>query len=104
MQEVGDVHSQCSSDVEEMRQLHLAAAFHPLDGAAVDVGCVREHLLGHVQVQPAHADAVTDALTCVEDPLRLIGWHSSNDLPLMIISQQQICGIIGSWIEPAARC
>jgi hypothetical protein len=45
-------------------------------------------------VQPAHADAVTDGLAGVDDPLRLIGWHPSNDLPTMIICQQQICGII----------
>lgn len=96
------MHPQCSGDVEEMRQLHLGAALHPLDGAAVDAGCVGECLLSHVQAQPPHADAVADGLAGVEDPLRLIGGHLGNALPIMIISQQQICGIIGSWNEPAA--
>ncbi len=52
-----------------------------------------EALLGHVLVQPAHADAVADGPAGVEDPLRLIGWHADNALAIMIISQQQICRI-----------
>ncbi|WP_455753087.1 hypothetical protein [Streptomyces anthocyanicus] len=90
MQEVGDVDSQCSSDVEQMRQLHLASALHALDGAAIDASLVSEYLLSHVEVQPAYTDAVADGPTGVEDPLRLIGWHPGNALSTMIISQQQI--------------
>jgi hypothetical protein len=46
-------------------------------------------------VQPSHADAVADGPSGVEDPLRVIGgWHPTNRLRTMIISQQQICGIL----------
>jgi hypothetical protein len=41
-------------------------------------------------MQPSHADTVTGCPAGVEDPLRLIGWHPSNALPIKIISQQQI--------------
>jgi hypothetical protein len=41
-------------------------------------------------VQPAYADAVAGGSAGVEDPLGLIGWHPTNLLPIMIISQQQI--------------
>jgi hypothetical protein len=47
-------------------------------------------------VQPADADAVADGSTGVDDPLGLVGGHSTNRLRTMIISQQQICGIFRS--------
>ncbi|GAA2192664.1 hypothetical protein GCM10009787_11160 [Streptomyces bangladeshensis] len=78
------------SDVKQMAELHFGAGFHPLDRAAIEAGRVGEALLGHVLVQPAHADAVADGPAGVEDPLRLIGWHADNALAIMIISQQQI--------------
>lgn len=84
------MHPQSRSDMEQMRQLHLSTALHALHGAAVDACRVGERLLGHPEPASAHADAVTDSLAGVEDPLRLIGWHPSNALPIMIISQQQI--------------
>jgi hypothetical protein len=90
MQEVGDVYPQCRRDVKQVRELHLGAGFHALDRRPVELGRVREHLLGHVEVQPAHADAVADGPAGVDDPLGLFGWHASNALSIMIISQQQI--------------
>jgi hypothetical protein len=46
-------------------------------------------------VQPPDADAVADGPSGVEDPLRVIGgWHPTNRLRTMIISQQQFCGIL----------
>jgi hypothetical protein len=94
MEEVGHVHSQGVSDEQEVAQLHLRPGFHALNSRAVQAGRVGEALLGHVLVQPPHADAVADGLAGVEDPLRVVGgWHPTNALAIMIISQQQICGI-----------
>jgi hypothetical protein len=84
------VYSQSSGDVKQMRQLHLGAGLHALDRRPVELGRVREHLLGHVEVKSPHADAVTDGPAGVDDPLGLFGWHLSNALSIMIISQQQI--------------
>lgn len=75
---------------QQVAELHLVTGFHPLDSAAVDAGRVREHLLGHVLVEASHADAVADSSAGRWDPLGLIGWHPTNLLPTMIISQQQI--------------
>ncbi|WP_436851090.1 hypothetical protein [Streptomyces flaveolus] len=90
VQEVGDVHSERVGNEQQMAQFHLAAGLHPLHGRPVDAGLVSECLLGHVLVQPPYADAVAYRPTGVEDPLRLIGWHPTNVLAIMIISQQQI--------------
>ncbi len=84
------MHPQSRGDVKQVRELHLPTAFHALNGAAVDACRVGERLLGHLEPAPTHANAVTDSPAGVEDPLRLIGWHPSNALPIMIISQQQI--------------
>jgi len=78
------------SHQQEVGQFHLVAGFHPLDGAAVDARGVREGLLRHVLVQPADADAVPGRPAGGGNPLGRIGWHPSNALPIMIISQQQI--------------
>jgi hypothetical protein len=46
-------------------------------------------------VQPPDTDAVADGPSGVEDPLRVVGGgHPTNLLATMIISQQQICGIV----------
>lgn len=91
MEEVGHVHAQSVSYEQQVAELHLAAALHPLDGRPVDAAGVGEALLGEVHVQPPHADAVADGPSGVEDPLRVIGgWHPINALAIMIISQQQI--------------
>lgn len=84
------MHPKSSSDMEQMRQLHLGAGFHALDRRPVDSARMGECLLGHVEVQPAHADAVSDGPAGVDDPLGLFGWHATNRLSIMIISQQQI--------------
>jgi hypothetical protein len=90
VQEVGDVYPQCVSYQQQVAELHLVAGFHALDRRPVDAGGVGEGFLGEVLVQAPNADAVPGCSAGVEDPLRLIGWHSSNGLPTMIISQQQI--------------
>jgi hypothetical protein len=90
VQEVGDVHPQGVSHKQEVAQLHLLAGFHALDRRPVHAAGVGEGLLRHVLVQPAYADAVAGGPAGVEDPLGLIGWHATNLLPIMIISQQQI--------------
>lgn len=90
VEEVGHVHPQRVRDVHEVAQLHLVAGLHPLDGAAVELGLVRQRLLGHVHVQAPHADAVADGPTGVEDPRGLFCWHPPNGLSIMIVSQQQI--------------
>ena len=90
MEKVGDVHPQRCGHQQEVAQLHLGADLHPLHRAPVVPGSVGERLLGHVLMQPPHTDAVADGPAGVEDPLRLIGWHPTNRLPTMIISQQQI--------------
>jgi hypothetical protein len=42
-------------------------------------------------VQPADPDAVAGGPAGVENPLRVVGgWHPTNALAIMIISQQQI--------------
>lgn len=74
---------------QQMAELHLLAGFHPLNGAAAEVGAVRESLLGHVQVEAADADAVTGRPEGVGDPFRLLRVHPLNALPTMIISQHQ---------------
>ena len=84
---------QSVSHEQQVAQLHLAARLHTLDRGPVDAGAVGEGFLGHVLVQPSDADAVSGCPAGVEDPLRLVGWHPSNALSIMIISQQQICGI-----------
>jgi len=94
VKEVDDVYSQSVGHVQEVAELHLAAGFHALDRRAVESAAVGQAFLGHVEVQPPAADAIADSPSGVEDPLWLIGWHSINALRIMIISQQQICGII----------
>lgn len=84
------MYAQSVRHVQQMAEFHLSPAFHPLDGAAIKLRRLGEGFLGHVHVQPAHADAVPDRPAGVEHPLRLIGWHATNRLPTMIISQQQI--------------
>jgi hypothetical protein len=90
VEEVGDVNPQCVRDEQQVAEFHLAAGFHALDRRPVDAARVGEDLLRHVLVQPSHADAVAGGSAGVEDPLGLIGWHPTNLLPAMIISQQQI--------------
>lgn len=84
------MYAQGVSHVQEMAELHLVSGFHPLDRAPVELGGVRQPLLGHVQVQSPHPNAVADGPTGIEDPLRLFGGHPRNALSIMIISQQQI--------------
>ena len=84
------MHAKGVSDEQEMAQFHLAAGFHALDRRPVESGRVGEGLLGHVLVQPSHADAVAGGPAGIENPLGLIGWHGLNRLRAMIISQQQI--------------
>lgn len=85
------MYSECVSDEQQVAEFHLAAALHPLQCGSVDAGRVGEGLLGHVHVQPSHADAVADGSAGVEDPLRVIGgWHPTNALTIMISRQQQI--------------
>jgi len=96
VKEISDVHAEGVSDEQEMAQLHLVAGFHALDRRPVQARAVGEGFLGHVLVQPSHADAVADGAAGVEDPLGLIGWHAFNVLRTMIISQQQNCGILRS--------
>jgi hypothetical protein len=93
VEEVGDVHPQRVRHVQEMAELHLVPGFHALDRRPVEAGCVGEGFLGEVEVQPSYSDAVADVSSGVEDPLGLIGWHAVNRIRIMIISQQQICGI-----------
>lgn len=90
------MHPERIRDVQEMAEFHLAAALHPLHGRAVQAGGVSQGFLGHVEVQPPHADAVADGPAGVEDPRGLVGWHPANALRTKIISQQQICGIFRS--------
>lgn len=76
---------------QKVAEFHLCASFHPLHGRPVDAGRVGEGLLGHGLVHPSHANAVADGPAGIEDPLRLIrGWHPTNALAIMILSQQQI--------------
>ena len=96
VKEVSDVQSQCFGNQQQVAEFHLAAGFHALDRRPVEAAGVGEGLLRHVLVQPAHTDAVAGGSAGVEDPLGLIGWHPANALPTMIISQQQICGILRS--------
>lgn len=77
-------------DEQQVAEFHLAPAFHALDRRPVDAAGVGEGFLRHVEVQPAHADAVTGGPAGVEDPLGLVGWHGVNALATMIICQQQI--------------
>lgn len=90
MQEVGDVYPQRVSHTKQVAEFHLCPALHPLDRRPVEAGRVGEGFLGQVLVQPSHADAVPDGPAGVDDPLGLVGWHPSNALSIMIISQQQI--------------
>lgn len=82
------------SNQQQVAEFHLAAALHALDRRPVDAAGVGEGFLRHVEVQPAHTDAVTGGPAGIEDPLGLIGWHPLNVLRTMIISQQQFCGIL----------
>ena len=94
MEEVGYVYAQLVGDREQVAELHLLAGFHALDRRPVQAARVGEGLLGHVLVQPPDPDAVTDGSAGVDDPSGLLVGHPVNGLPAMIISQQQICGII----------
>ena len=82
--------SQGVCDEQQVAEFHLGAGLHALDRRPVYAARVGEALLGEVLVQPSDADAVTRCLAGVEDPLGLIGWHPTNRLRTMIISQQQI--------------
>ena len=84
------MYPQCVRNEQQVAELRLRAGFHALDRRPVNARRVGEHLLGHVQVQPSHADAVTRGPAGVENPLGLVGWHPTNRLRTMIISQQQI--------------
>ena len=88
--------AQLVSNQEQVADLRVAvAALDALDRRPVDPGERGETFLGEVLVQPADAHAVAKGSTGVEDPWRLVGGrHSTNAQPLMIISQQQICGIL----------
>lgn len=88
------MHPQSMRHMQEMAQLHLLTGFHPLHGRPVQAGGVGEGFLGHVQVQPSHADAVARGPAGIENPLGLVGWHPTNLVATMILSQQQICGIL----------
>lgn len=81
---------QSVSDEEQVAEFHLSSSLHALDRRPVHAGRVREYLLGHALVEALHADAVADRSAGRRDPLGLIGWHPTNLLPIMIISQQQI--------------
>jgi hypothetical protein len=41
-------------------------------------------------LEASHADAVADGAAGRGDPLGQFGWHATNRLRIMIISQQQI--------------
>ena len=90
------MHAQRVSNQEQVADLRVAvAALDALDRRPVDAGERGKAFLGEVLVQPADADTVADGSTGVEDPWRLGGGrHSTNAQPLMIISQQQNCGIL----------
>jgi hypothetical protein len=96
VQEVGHVHAQLVRNQQEMADLRVTgSALDALDCRPVDAGERGETFLGEVLVQSADADTVAKGSTGVEDPWRLVGGrHSTNAQPLMIISQQQNCGII----------
>ena len=81
---------QCVSYQQQVAEFHLAPRLHALDCRPVDAGGVGEGFLGEVLVQSPDADAVPCGPAGVEDPLRVVGWHPSNALSIMIISQQQI--------------
>jgi hypothetical protein len=87
VQEVDDVYPQSVSHEEQVAELHLVPGFHALDRGPVDAGGVGEGLLGHGS---SHADAVADGAAGRGDPLGQFGWHATNRLRIMIISQQQI--------------
>lgn len=87
------MHPQSVCHVQEMAEFHLGSGLHALDGRPVQAARVGEGFLGHVEVQSSYTDAVTDGPARFEDPLRLVGRHPTNLLAIMIISQQQICGI-----------
>lgn len=87
------MHPQGVRHVQEMAEFHLGAALHALDRRPVQAGGVGEGFLGHVEVQPSYTDAVSRGPAGFENPLGLVGWHQTNLLATMIISQQQICGI-----------
>lgn len=89
MEEVCHVDAQLVCDKQQVAELHLLTGFHALDRRPVDAGGVRQGLLGAVHVQPADAHAVARRPAGVDDPLGMFGWHPSNALPTMIISQQQ---------------
>ena len=84
------MHAQAVSNEQQMAELHLLAGFHALDRRPVDAALVSEALLGEVLVHPPHADAVTRGPAGIDDPLGLVGWHPTDCLRTMIISQQQI--------------
>lgn len=89
------MHPQCMRNEQQVAEFHLGAGLHALDRRPVNAAGVRKGFLGHVLVQPSHANAVADGLAGVEDPLRVVGgWHPTNLLATMIISQQQNCGIL----------
>jgi hypothetical protein len=90
VQEVDDVYPQSVSHEEQVAELHLVPGFHVLDRGPVDAGRVGESFLGEVLVEASHADAVADGAAGRGDPLGQFGWHATNRLRIMIISQQQI--------------
>ncbi len=90
------MHPQGVRHVQEVAEFHLGAALHALDRRPVDAARVGEGFLGHVEVQPPYTDAVTRGPAGVENPLGLFGWHPTNLLATMIVSQQQNCGIFRS--------
>jgi hypothetical protein len=84
------VYPQRVRHVKQVAEFHLCPALHALDRRPVEPSYVGKGLLGQVQMQAPHTDAVADGPAGLKDPLGLIGWHSINALSIMIISQQQI--------------
>jgi len=84
-----------AGDEKQVAEFRIAvAAFDALDRVDGDAGQFPQLLLGDVLVHAPGVDALTGPEAGVEDPRRLVGGHSTNAVPGMIIRPQQFCGFI----------
>lgn len=86
------MHAQCLRDPQQVADLHLLAGLHALERVAGQPGLLKQPLLGPAEFDAADTDAVADGPAGVDDPLGMIGGHSNNAAPKMILCQPQKWG------------
>lgn len=88
------MHAQRLGHPEQVADLHLFAGLHALNRVAGKFSGLPQALLGPVELMAADANAVTDRLAGIDDPLGMVGRHELHAVPLLILCLPQIWGIL----------